>query len=389
MNNIFAYSLSSIFRYGFKNILVICVFGFLVFLISCAIFITSSLKEQYKTISKDFPDILIHSYYGGRLHFVDSRVAEEFWKIPAVEYVEPRIWGSYYFEKEGVYLSLFGIENFQRHFTYSISQTAMNSGALEDDKFMIISKEIREFFKPYIQAYNSVPFFTPDDNLISLKIAGEFRSGSALLDRDVILVSSEIAREILGVPEGKFSDIMLRIANPNEIDFIANKIRLNNPKLKVTTKKEMINSYEFLYDYKSGWFLLLIISSLVTFGIILYDKASGLRSEEKREIGILKALGWDIADIIKFKMIEALVLSLFAFFWGVILAIFYVYILKAPIISWIFAGYSALKINFDLPFVLNFKTLVLLFLLTIPLYVSVSIIPSWKAAIRDVAEVIR
>ena len=151
----------------------------------------------------------------------------------------------------------------------------------------------------------------------------------------------------------------------------------------------MLKQYQLLFDYKSGLFLMLFIICFVTFATVLYDKASGLRSEEKREIGILKALGWEISHIINYKLMESLILSVFAFVVGVSLAIFFVYILQAPFLKQIFVGYSELKFPFELVFNLNFKIIALLFFVTVPLYVAVCIIPAWKIAVSDAGEILR
>ena len=181
----------------------------------------------------------------------------------------------------------------------------------------------------------------------------------------------------------------MRALNKNEVDFLADKIRRYHGDLRVTTKDEMIRKFEGLYDFKSGWFLALLLTSVLAFGIISYDKASGQTSQEKREIAILKALGWDISDIIKFKLIESSILSVLTFFIALNLAIFFVYFLKAPILSEVFSGFSNLKLDFDLVFVFDFKLIALLFLLSVPLYVSISIIPAYKASVRDIGEVLR
>ena len=87
-----------------------------------------------------------------------------------------------------------------------------------------------------------------------------------------------------------------------------------------------------------------------------------------------------------FKMDSCSVLT---FFIALNLAIFYVYILKAPILSGVFTGFGNLKLDFDLIFVFDFKLIVLLFFLSVPLYVGVSIIPAYKASVRDIGEVLR
>ena len=74
---------------------------------------------------------------------------------------------------------------------------------------------------------------------------------------------------------------------------------------------------------------------------------------------------------------------------GVISALFFVYTLQAPLLKDIFIGYSRLKPAFDLSFAVDFQTLFLLFLLTVPLYIASIIIPSWRVASMNADEVMR
>ncbi|CZE47968.1 ABC transporter permease [Campylobacter geochelonis] len=389
MNNLFEYTLASIIRHGYKNLVIITIFGFLVWLLSSVLFITNSLNYEYKTISKEFPDILIQENYGGKSYLLKADVLDKFWQIPGVSSIEGRVWGQYYFETKKIYLSIFGVKSFVDYYEKTIKDIAQTFPENKTPPLMITSKSVYELLKNDIKMYGSVPFFTPDNNLISVKAGGVLKFDNSLEDNDIILLDESVARKILGIKDGYFTDAMMRIANPNEVDFIADKIHIANPTLKLTTKSQMLKNYQFLYDYKSGWFLMILITAFVTFAIILYDKASGLRSEEKKEIGILKALGWEISHIINYKLMEALLLSLFAFVIGVAMAIFFVYVLEAPGLKYVFSGYSSLKQPFELPFVLDFKSLMMIFFATIPIYVAVCIIPSWKIAVADAGEVIR
>ncbi len=129
--------------------------------------------------------------------------------------------------------------------------------------------------------------------------------------------------------------------------------------------------------------------ALFTFFMIIYDRSSGLSSEEKREIGILRAVGWSIDDILKEKFYEGFIISISAYTMGIILALGFVYILQAPILRGIFEGYSELRTSFNLPFILNVETLALIFFLTVPIYIASTIVPAWRASSLDVDEVIR
>lgn len=68
---------------------------------------------------------------------------------------------------------------------------------------------------------------------------------------------------------------------------------------------------------------------------------------------------------------------------------FYVYVLGAVGIRGVFTGYESIKHPFDLIFVMDFKTMIMLFLMSVPLFVAVSIVPAWKIATSDALEVIK
>ena len=64
----------------------------------------------------------------------------------------------------------------------------------------------------------------------------------------------------------------------------------------------------------------MLAGTVLAFLIFTADRAAGLSAEEKREIGILKAIGWETADILQLKMYQGAVISLVAFLVGTVLA---------------------------------------------------------------------
>jgi ABC-type lipoprotein release transport system permease subunit len=170
---------------------------------------------------------------------------------------------------------------------------------------------------------------------------------------------------------------------------VAAKIKLLYPDTRVISKNDLKISYQNIFDYKSGLFLALFVVSLFTFFIIIFDKASGLSSSETKEIGVLKAIGWSLDDILKERFYEASLISVFSYVAGVFLALGFVYIFNAPILRDIFSGYSELKSAFELGFVFDVQTMMLVFFLSVPIYIASIIIPSWRVATMDADEVMR
>ena len=122
---------------------------------------------------------------------------------------------------------------------------------------------------------------------------------------------------------------------------------------------------------------------LFAFLILAWDKASGLSAEERREIGILKAIGWETSDIILVKFWEGTIVSLSSFMTGVILAYLHVYFGSAVLFEPVLQGWSVLYPRFSLTPFINGLQLATVFSLTVIPYTIATIVPSWKAAIVD------
>jgi ABC-type lipoprotein release transport system permease subunit len=105
------------------------------------------------------------------------------------------------------------------------------------------------------------------------------------------------------------------------------------------------------------------------------DEASGLSAEERKEVGILKAIGWETSDILQMKFREGLAVSLTAFLLGVILAYCHVFFASSFIFAPILKGWSTLYPRFKLAPIINFGHVAAIFFLTVVPYTVTTIIP--------------
>lgn len=384
---IIEYAVNSLLRQKYKTFFIALVLSALVFLLSSLFFITNSIKYELQSTVDSLPEITIQKIKAGRHYDIDASVADEVLQITGVQSAVARVWGYYYFENAGVNFSIVGIDEFEKQYKDSLKQVAEHLD-FDNETSMIVGEGVKKtmnenYYKEYFN------FIKPDGTLKKVDIAGVFKGDTELESNDVIVMSKESVREIFDIEERKATDIVLKVANVNEIATIASKIKLMYPDTRVITKDDLKISYQNIFDYKSGVFLALFVISLFTFFIIVYDKSSGLSSEQKREIGILKAIGWRVDDVLKEKFYEGFIVSFFSYALGIILALGFVYILKAPLLQNIFIGYSQLKTSFNLPFAFDFQTLVLIFFLSVPIYIAATIIPSWRSATLEADEVIR
>ena len=387
------FSIKSLLRYKSKNIFTIIILTFLIALIYSMLLITNSLKTELNDTYQALPEIILQKSIGGRVQNISTKRVDEISKITGISQVKPRVWGYYYFKNAGVNLSIVGVdiyEDYSHDKENDELKSILNSDIeekLSNDK-MIIGQGVQEILANsfYDKYFN---FILPNGELRKVDIAGTFKSSTRLFSNDVVLINQDLAKEILGLDEEKCSDIIIKISNKLEINNIKNKLIALYPDCKIISKEDIIVANDSLFDYKSGIFLMMIVISLFTFAIIIYDKSSSIMSEQKEEIAILKAVGWKIEDVIKLKFYESAIVSFTAFLLGISIAIFYVYFLQAPILADIFSGYSQLKAPLSLKFYFDMSSIVLLFFITVVIYVSATIIPSWKIATIDTSEIIK
>ncbi len=381
------YALTNIFKQKAKNFFIFFILTLLIFTLSSVFFIANSIKSELNSTVNSLPHITIQQLQGGKPVNINSEVLPYLANINGVEKLDTRVWGYYYFANADVIFSVVGIDLFEEPYKEEFASLIKNFDYTKQH-FMYVGEGVKKIFdKNYYGKYFN--FIKPNGEIKKLNIDGVFDKATQLESNDIIVVSKNDAREILGVGQNMATDIVLTISSPDEIDTIKQKIQTLLPNARIITREDFQLSYENIFDYKSGLFLTLFLTSLIAFFIIIYDKASGLSSVEKKNIGILKALGWKIDDILKVKFYESFLISFFAFSIGVFLALGFVYILNAPLLQNIFVGFSDLKTDFDLPFVFDFQTLAIVFFLTVPIYIAAIIIPSWKVATLQADEIIR
>jgi ABC-type lipoprotein release transport system permease subunit len=261
------------------------------------------------------------------------------------------------------------------------------------DKFsskqhMIIGEGVKKFLDEYhfFEYYNFRP---PDKSIEKVFIYDTFLKETNIVSSDVIIMDISVAKRVLGIEEENCSDILIDIANLDEIETIKTKIRINHFDIRIISKEELYKAYSSFFNYRSSLFIMLYFIALITFIIILYHRYSLVNSIEKKEIGTLRSFGWSINKVIFLKILENIIVFFSAFLIGINFAYFYVFILDAPLLNSIFLGFTNLTINTSFSAVFDFSIFIMLFFVfMIPILASV-LIPVWKISLSEPYEVMR
>ena len=367
-----------------KHFAIFLISIFIVFLTSSILFIKNSLQKEISDALENQSDFIIQKTVANKIKDIDTSLIDEFYEINGVSKVTQRVYGQYYFMPENVYFTIVGIDFFEETTNQNLKELLnfLNISKFLEKDSMIIGNGVKKVLDKYAY-FDSYDFKLENENSKNIKIFKDLPKEANLIANDLIIMDINIAKKILDIKPDFATDIILDVPNPLERQNVKEQILLKESNIRILQKDELKKEYENMFNYKGGIFLILFIVVIFTFILVLYQRYSMISSNDKREIGILKAVGWSIKDIIKLKIIENFIVAFMAFIIGVIFAYIFVFILQAPILKNIFIGFSNIKNDFILNQNIKISNLITLFLFFMVPFLSAVLIPVWKIAVID------
>ena len=370
-----------------KHIAIFIISILIVFLISSVLFISNSLKKEAFSTLENQSDFVIQKINSGKILDTPISWIEDFSSINGIKNTQQRVYGQYYFMPENVYFTIVGLDLFEENTNKNLKELLkiLNISDFLQKDSMIIGNGIKKIFDKY-HYFDSYDFKLSNNKLTTVKIFKDLPQEANLVANDLIIMDINLAKKILNINEENSTDIVLNVPNNLERQNIKEQLILKHSNIRILQKESLKKEYENMFNYKGGIFLVLFIVVIFTFILILYQRYSMISSNDKKEIGILKAVGWSIKDIIKLKIIENFIVGFMAFIIGIIISYIFVFILNAPILKNIFIGFSNIQNDFILNPNIDFTIIVTLFLFFIIPFLSAILIPVWKISVIDANE---
>ncbi len=368
--HILDFTLSSLLRRKGKNGALLLVYTLIVFILASVLFFTHALKREAALVLKDAPEIVVQHTLTGRYQPIPVAWGDRIGKINGVISVRPRLWGYHYDTLlMANYTLMVPAENPPGPGSIDLgSGISRTHGANSGDMIAFAG-------------HDGVPrMFT---------IRKILDSESQLLTSDLILLSEKDYRDFSGIAADQATDLTLRVRNPREYATIAEKITRMYPDTRPIMRSEILRTYDAVFGWRSGLMIVILSAAALAFIIFAWDKATGLSAEERKEIGILKAIGWETSDILMMKFWEGTAISLTAFLLGVILAHVHVFSTSSALFAPVLKGWSTLYPSFRLTPFIDFGQVATLFFLTVVPYTITTIVPSWRAATIEPDAVMR
>lgn len=362
--NILDFTLSSLLRRKGRNLALLAVYTLVVFVIASLIFFVQALKHEARELLVQAPDMVVQRMVAGRHDPIPVAQAEAIRSIRGVEEVEPRVWGYYYDPVFGGNLTMMAADD-----------PELQPDSVWIGKGVARSMRVNEGDLISLRGYDGQPMLFAVQKVLP--------EAAELVSSDLILMSEKDLRTLFHFPEGQATDFAITAGNPRELPTIAAKIVELFPDARPIMKSEILRTYEAVFDWRGGLMVVVLGSAILAFIIFAWDKATGLSAEERKEIGILKSIGWESSDVLLLKFWEGSVVSLTAFLAGVLLAYLHVFLFGASLFEHALKGWSVLFPRYRLVPALDGYQLTVLFFLTVLPYTAATLVPIWRAATVD------
>ncbi len=375
------YALSSLWRRRGKNLAILTVYTFTIAVLASILLLTHSLRVEASLLLEGAPEMVLQRVMAGRHELIPLDYLARIREIPGVGEVKPRFWGYYYDALVGSNYTLMGVERAPGQLELLDGALPSSPGACAIGAGVARARSL--------EVGDDLVMVNGRGVGVTFEVVGIFDARSSILTNDLVVLRQDELVEFFRLPKGMATDATVQVYNPVEVATVAEKITRIYPDTRPITRSELIRTYEAVFSWRSGMILTLFVSALVAFCILAWDKATGISAEERREIGLLKAVGWGTAEVLELRFWEGAALSVTAFLLGLILAYVHVFLLGASILAPVIKGWSVIFPKFRLtPYLDLYQVFVMGFLTVVP-YVASTVIPSWRAAIADPEEVMR
>jgi len=368
------FTLHSMLRRKGRNLVLFTVYSLIIFILASVMLFGQAVRQEASAVLVNAPEATVQRLVMGRHALVSEDWIPKLKDVRGVRRAEGRLWGYYYDTVNGanytVMVPAFGDTEHQLQPGETIIGPGIAANrTLIRDKYLFLRANYGEIFK--------------------LKIAKQLDPESALVSADLLLLSEPDFRKFFSLPEGVYTDVALTISNAREIPTIIGKINTRLRGSRVVTRADILRTYESIFSWREGLLLALLGASIVAFVIFAFDKAAGLSGEERREIGILKAIGWETSDVLAMKFWEGALVSAGAFLLGLVLAYVHVFFFQAGLLEQVLKGWSVIYPDFRLkPHIETLQIVTLAFFTVVP-YTAATIVPIWRTAVTDPDSVMR
>lgn len=385
--SILAHALGALARRKARSIALGGGLAFAVALVAAVLFLTESLRAEAEQARAAQSDIVVQKLVGGRPTTIAAAERTKIEGIPSVRDVAPRVWGYIFLPALQGNVTIVSSPRGAPAVSVSNGVLATGRDLVPGQHEMIAGVDLAHFLGMLPGDELGLP--SADPRAHAMKLVGTFRSTFDLWTSDVILCDEDDARALLGIPEGDATDIAVTLSNPAEARIVARTIVERLPGARVIERDLLARVHYLAYGRRAGLVLGATIPAILALLVLAWDRVSGLGADERREIAILKAVGWSTADVLWAKLFESILVGACATALGLLLGYAWVFWLGAPGLRPALVGWSVMYPRSSLTPSVDIAQLLGITIAVLGPFVLLSVVPAWRAATADPLESMR
>jgi ABC-type lipoprotein release transport system permease subunit len=240
-----------------------------------------------------------------------------------------------------------------------------------------------------IQVGSTLSLISFEGELIEFEVIGIFSSNSKIFSYDLILTDINSAREMFGVDNVTCTDVAVWTEYGSDLNSVAFRLDTEIADARVLTRDAISDAMLKTYGGRAGVVAILWTVVLLAVVLVAFIASSAGSEEARREVGLLKALGFDTVDVLEIRMLESLTLSLLGVSLGISFAIVFDFVLGAPLLAGYLLGWNLLLLNGGIPLTVTLSTIFIVYAVGLVPILVASVIPSWRNAITEPDIVLR
>ena len=361
--------------------------AFAVALVAAVVFMTESLRAEAERAHAAHPDIVVQRLVGGRPTTISSADAAKLVGIASVRNVTPRVWGYVFLPSLQGNVTIVGTSRNAPPLSIANGVLAEGRDIAPGAHEMIAGTELARFLG--MRPGDELGLPTTNADAHALKLVGTFRSSLDLYTADVLICAEDDARALLVLPPGDATDLAITLSNPAEARVVARTITETLPGARVVERDLLARVYHLAYGRRAGFVLGASIPAILALLVLAWDRASGIGPDERKEIAVLKAVGWSTSDVLWAKLFESLLVGASATALGLLLGYAWIFWLGAPGLRPALVGWSVLYPRAALTPAVDVAQLLGISLAVMGPFALLSIVPAWRAATTDPLDTMR
>jgi ABC-type antimicrobial peptide transport system permease subunit len=396
--NLASYALGNVLKYRTKSIFILLALIFSSGLLSSVEFLREGVMNDIDASLDEGPDIIVQKLAGARQVPVPLDWKENITATPRVSLTTPRVWG-YTDVGNGKLMTIMGVNATEYGGVLGVLGTEIigDGRFLEDSdsRKIVIGQGIVDimasaYMPVYIEIGSVLGLIASDGETIDFEVVGIFSSESKIHSYDMILTDLGSARELFGFAnESSCTDFAVWVEHGALVNDVAFRLDTRIPQSRILTRDAINDISMKTYGDRAGIIALLWVVIIVSVVLLAFSVSSAGSEEARKEVGLLKALGFDTVDILEVRLFESLTLSLLGASLGVSFAIIYDFYLGAPGLAAYMLGWNLVLLNAGLPLGIAPTTIFIVYTVALVPILVATIVPSWRMAITEPDVVLR